>query len=126
MILKRAVIFASLLAVSVIAFPLSAFGLAMIGIGYFGNFLFFWPQYMLLPYGFYDREIGHSEAYLMDSAILGAIVFWLIFALAFGYILRNFRLRYAVLATYPVAFAVMSLFAWALAQFGYGVYLDGP
>lgn len=126
MILKRAVTFASLLALSVIAFPLLAIGLAMIGIGYFANFLFFWPQFILLPNGLYDRETGHSQAYLMDSAIFGAIAFWLVLSLAFGYILRNFKLRYAVIATYPVAFAAISLFTWVLAQLGYGVYLDGP
>ena len=124
MIYKRAAVFVLLLAISVVLFPLMAFGLPQIGISFFSNFLFIWPQYVSLPYGFYDLEIGHSEAYLMDSAILGAIAFWLVFALAFGYVLRHYKMNYAALATYPVTFAVMSLFHWALALFGYGVYLD--
>lgn len=126
MIYKRYAVFVLLLAISIVLFPLMGFGVALIGIPFLGNFLFFWSQYMLLPYGFYAREIGHSEAYLTDSAFYGAVVFWFVFALAFGYILRNYTIKYAVLTTYPVAFAVVFLFSWVLSQFGYGVYLDGP
>lgn len=108
---KRAAAFASLLAISVVLFPLLAISLASIGIPFLGNILFFWPQFMLFPNGFYNLQIGHSEAYLMDSAILGAIAFWLVFAMAFGYALKKYRMRFAVLATYPVAFAVMFLFS---------------
>jgi len=123
---KRAAIFALLLAISLGLFPLLAYASVLIGIPFLGTFLFFWPQAVLVPYGFYDEEIGHSQAFLMDSAILGAIVFWLICAVTFGYLFRNLKMRYAVLATYPVAVLVALLFYWVLYQFGYSVYLDGP
>ena len=125
MILKRAAVIVLLLGLSAILFPWLAFGLALIGISFLGNFLFFWPQYLLVPYGFVDRQIGFSQAFLPDSAIIGAIVFWLIFAVAFGYLLRNARIRYVVLTTYPAATIVMLLFYWALHQFGYWPYVEG-
>ena len=126
MIYKRAAIFAFLLAISAVLFPLLALGLAMGGIPFLTNQLFFWPQFMLAPNGFMNREVGGSVAFLMDSAIFGAVFFWVVFAFAYGYFTRNLRMRFVALGTYPVAFLVMALFHWALALFGYRAILDGP
>ena len=81
---------------------------------------------MLVPYGFVNREVGYSQSFFMDSAIYGAIAFWLICAWVFGYVLRNVKMRYVVLATYPVAVATMFVCYLVLHQFGYSVYLEGP
>ena len=127
MIYKRAAVFNLLLALSLALFPLSAYGLALLGLPLpFLGIFFFWPQLVLVPYGFVGREIGHSQYMVMDSAIYGAIAFWFICAVIYGYFLRKLKMRYVVLATYPVAFIVIILFNWALDQFGYSVYLEGP
>lgn len=128
-IYKRAAVFALLLAISVVLFPLLAFGLATARIQFLGrfvgNFLFFWPQYMLVPYGFENTEIGQSQSFLMDTATYFAIPFWVLCALGYGYCLRNAKMRYVALGTYPIVSVVMLTFYWVLNQFGYSAYLEG-
>ncbi|RUO38640.1 hypothetical protein CWE13_03060 [Aliidiomarina shirensis] len=119
-ILKRLLVLIGMLALSVVLFPLLAFAIPV-----FSNFLFFWPQCLLLPYGFVNIDIGASQAFFVDSAIFGAILFWFVFAAVFGYVLRDKRIRYVAILSYPLAFAVMFIFYGILLIFGYSVYLEG-
>lgn len=81
---------------------------------------------MLLPSGLVSYEVGHSDLLFMDSAIFGAIAFWSLVSLAYGYFLRNVKIVYVALGAYPAAVVAMFLFHWVLGIFGYGVYVDGP
>ena len=125
-ILKRAATFVSMLALSVYLFPAVGFPLASIGVRYIGNFSLFWSQWMLLPNGFVNNEIGPSQAFFMDSAIFGAVFFWLLFSAFFGYIFRAVKIGIVILAVYPVTYVVMFAFYSVLGLFGYSTYLDGP
>jgi hypothetical protein len=125
-VLQRAAVFVLMLTLSVFLFPALAFALAYVGVHFIVNLLFFWPQFMLLPNGFVNNDIGPSQAYFMDTAIFGAVIFWLIFSAACGYVLRTVKIRYVVLASYPVALVTMIAFQSVLGFFGYSTYLDGP
>ena len=118
---KRAAVFLLLLALSVPLFPRVVSYLHHLFPAYIENTLFFWPRLVLIPRGFYDKDIGHSEAFLAGSGIYLAIVFWSLFSIAFGYAMRNLKVRYTALSTYPAAYIMMFAILLPIELAGYGV-----
>ena len=106
-------------------FPFIGLGLAWMRFSFAGEYLFFWPQRMLLPDGFVNRGDLHSQFLMMDCAIYCAMAFWFGYCLFLGYLLRNVKIGYVALATYPIVAVVMTLMYSLLGLFGYSVVLDG-
>jgi len=90
------------------------------------NWLFFWPQFALLPYGFMLEETGATQWYFKSAATPCAIVFWSAYALLFGLICRKLKLLYTILLSYPAMFLTAFLFYFVLGMFGVVPYLEGP
>ena len=125
-LLQRAVIFLVVLCVSLPTLPIAAIVLSPVLPSIVGNAMFFWPQVILFPNGFMSMEIGGSEAFLMDSAIYGAIIFWILIAGLFGKVFQKSPRKTAAWLALPVALVVAVALHVLLYAFGYTAYIDGP
>ena len=124
--LQRAQDFLLILVVTLLAFPLAAFALGPVLPRVIRNFMFFWPEVVLLPNGFMNLEIGGSRAFFMNSAIYGAIITWVLIAVLFGKVFRKTAKKKAAWLVIPVAVGLVITFLVLLYAFGYTVYSDGP
>lgn len=124
-ILSRAAIFIGLLALSTVLSPLMALSIAASGLPFDSDFLFFWPQLVLVPFGLVGNGYDHSSPLGYESAMYFALGFWVLIAFVQGIAWRNRSLRLNAIIAVPVAI-VMVLVAHQLVQaVGFGPYLDG-
>ncbi len=95
--------------------------------GFLGNFLFFWPQIAILPFGIYNTEIGDSITYLKHGqSVVLASIFWILVGLAYAWLTRRLRLRYQILIIYPVIVLIAIIASFVMELTGYSAYLEGP
>lgn len=85
------------------------------------NGLFFWPQLLLIPYGL------RGEDYYYGYGTLGLIAaaFWLVLAIAFGWLLRNWGAPLKAFAVFPFILLVTVSVYFLLGFFGLGPNLEG-
>ncbi len=127
--LKRYAISVALLALSLVVFPLLAVGAYLLGPAplslprMLSNALFFWPQYLLLPYGVVDRATEIS--YWVTTARYPSAVFWLAATAAYIWLTRGARLKWVVAGLFPAIAVLVQLVLWVLGAFGYVAFLDG-
>lgn len=121
----RAFVFLLLLTLSAALFPLLGLGLEVLWPSFIGDFLLFWPLFMLVPNGFVSQRAETFQFGMMDCSIYCALLFWLACALLLGYLLRNVKISHVAMATYPIAAVVMIAAHSTLWFFGYKAFLLG-
>ena len=90
------------------------------------NYLFFWPQLVLAPYGFICGAPGSPVTYWGSQFFpLAAYVFWSVVACAYAVAIRRRPLYFTFLLTYPIVFTVAELIGLLLRLFDIFVYLEG-
>ena len=124
-LIHRALIFLGLFVVSLFALPLLALPAAFF-FRSLSNFLFFWPQFLLYPYGFKTTGTTDVQYFFVNSAFLGAIACWLIVAVLFAFATRNLTKKLAALLAFPVMLALALAVNYRLLFAGYSGVLDGP
>jgi hypothetical protein len=115
----------SVLVISLPVLPLLAFALDSVLPRQIGNFLFFWPQYVLLPNGLRTDSPEYTVV-LFDRSMELAIAFWVVFLALAGLLVRRWSAKWIVLVSFPLALFTVALAGEALRAFGLGVALDGP
>lgn len=90
------------------------------------NFLFFWPQYALLPHGFSTFDDGVFHTYLAATAQYIAVLFWFGVGIGYVWMTRLWRGTFFVLGIYPVMFGLTILVQYVLFAFGVLLPIDGP
>lgn len=90
------------------------------------NFLFFWPQMALFPYGINVYENGDTQTYMYDYAIYFAVAFWIVIGVTHSRITRKWKLLYSGLSVYPTILMVTIILNSLLSVFDIYPYLEGP
>jgi hypothetical protein len=85
------------------------------------NYLFFWPQVLLLPYGLRGTDFYYGYGTLGFVAT----TFWLLFALAFGWLSRNFGIRLKAFAVFPFVILITVSIYFIFGVFGLAPNLEG-
>jgi hypothetical protein len=89
------------------------------------NWLFFWPQCALIPYGLTHKG-NASDPYLWTAGMPIAITLWVIIAAYYGWYTRKLSMLYKVLLCYPMMFVINFLIFLYLGIIGFSPYLEGP
>lgn len=119
--------FAAVFILSLFACPVAAIVIPRIFSRVVRNFLFFWPQLALAPYGFMHPADDMRKTYLdggWNYLIMGA--FWLLIGLGLSWALRNKRISTTAIAAFPVVMAIGVALEPVLNWFDVGVYFEGP
>jgi phosphoglycerol transferase MdoB-like AlkP superfamily enzyme len=120
--------FAILLGVLVISLPvlpLLAFALNSVLPHRIEDFMFFWPQYVLVPRGFRTSPPAYTTV-LSDWSMELAIAFWVAFLALVAMLVRRWSAKWIVLASLPIALVTVALSGEVLGAFEFWVALDGP
>ena len=118
-------VLSGVLVVSLASMPLLAFALYSFLPHQLGDFMFFWPQYVLVPVGF-TKNSPPFETFMFDSSMTLAIAFWLVFLALVAAFVRRWRIKWVALAAFPLALATVALYRAGLSLIGLGVGLDAP
>ena len=118
-------VLSGVVAISLMVMPLLAFALNSFLPHQLGNFMFFWPQYVLVPVGF-TKNSPPFETFMFDSSVMLAIAFWLTFLALVAAFVRRWRVKWVALAAFPLALATVALYRAGLSLIGLGVGLDAP
>jgi hypothetical protein len=124
---RRVGAFAATFIAGLIASPFLAFAIHPVLLRVVGNFLFFWPQLAVVPFGFTHPESDMTRTYLgggWNYVITGA--FWLLVGVAISWLLRRRTVRVTAIATLPLSFAIGIAAAAVLDYFDIGIYFEGP
>lgn len=113
------------LAISLFALPLFAISIVSFAPTHLVEFLFYWPQYALAPYGFH-QDSQPLVTVLWGSSMQIAIGFWLTFLALVATLVRNWSPSWVALVALPLGFVTVVLMSTILARFGLVVALDGP
>jgi hypothetical protein len=89
--------------------------------------LFFWPQYLFLPFGVrQDAALGEST-YGASGVIYATATFWMLSVAAYVWVTRHFNARWVVAALLPVVYVLLQAVVFgALALFDLHAVLSGP
>lgn len=122
-------IFAVMFCLSLLSPLIAIFGRVSLG-RIVGNFLFFWPQAILMPSGI-TRYVKHKpgdERYLFTEggSFIAAICFWVVAGLLFAWFTRRLKLPIKIALVCPFIFLVGMGLIYMMQLMGYGPYLDGP
>jgi hypothetical protein len=124
---RRVGTFSVIFVTSLFACPLLAIGIHRVLPRVVANFLFFWPQLALAPYGFTHPASDMTRTYPgsgWNYAITGA--FWLVVGFGLSWLLLRKPIRTTALAALPVSFAIAIAAAALLEQLNIGIYFEGP
>jgi hypothetical protein len=124
--LGRYALFVATLAVSLVVFPLLALLPVVVPIGVparLGDALFFWPQYLLLPFGL--LQTAPSGAVVgAGTAPFAAAAFWLIVIAALARLTLSWRKRWALLALFLGVALLAEMLLFVLGSLGFSPVLD--
>jgi hypothetical protein len=123
--IRALAILLGVLVISLPVLPLLAFALNSVLPHRIEDFMFFWPQYVLVPNGFRADSPGHPVA-LFDWSMELAIALWLVYLALVALLVRRWSARWIALVSLPLALLTVALSGEVLRAFGLGVTLDGP
>jgi hypothetical protein len=124
---RRVGVFALTFVAGLFACPLLAMAIHRVLPRVVGNFLFFWPQLALAPFGFTHPSSDQTRTYLgggWNYVVTG--LFWLLVGVALGWVLRRKAVRITSYVTLPVSFAIAIAAAAILDRLDVGIYFEGP
>ena len=126
-VVRRLLAFAATFAASLIACPLIVIFLGFLFPRTVRNFLFFWPQMALAPYGYTSPMDDMTRTHLGGGPNYAiAIAFWLVVGVGLSWLLRGQRLRVTALVAIPASFVVAIIVTEALQLADVGIYYEGP
>jgi hypothetical protein len=126
-ITTSSVIFLVILGVSIFVFPLLAvYFYSLLG-RVVGNFLFFYPQVVMLSGGLTSSVEGASKLILSEttSRIIAGVL-WVGISFVFGYLFHRVKFRYKILLVLPIAVIIVLTYSYLLYFLGISIYLEGP
>lgn len=124
---RRVGAFCAVFAVGLFACPLLAFAIHPIIPRLVSNFLFFWPQLALVPFGFTHPASDMTRTWLAGGwsyVITGPL--WLLVGIVLSWLLRGKAVHATAIAALPVSFAIAVVAFALLGHFDIGVYFEGP
>ena len=125
-VVKRALAFLGVLVVSLVLFPVLALLSASLRIPQVQHWLFPWPMFVLVPYGFVGRGYDVYQPLLPDTAILFALGAWLFIAVVHGYLWKEKSIKAATWAALPFAIVIVVVVHCVLMSLGLSPYPEGP
>jgi hypothetical protein len=124
---RRVGVFVITFVAGLFACPVLAFAIHPVLPRVVGNFLFFWPQLAVVPYGFTFPASDVTRTYLGGGWNYALVsFFWLLVGIGLSWLLRKKAVRVTVFATLPISFAIGIAAAAVLEQFDVGIYFEGP
>jgi hypothetical protein len=126
-IAQRLGAFGLVFAISLFACPLLAVAIHGLLPPQLGNFMFFWPQLALVPFGFTSPASDMTQTYLgggWNYPVTG--IFWLLVGIGISWLLRKRPIGLTALVAVPLAFVVAIAVAAILDQLDIGIYFEGP
>jgi hypothetical protein len=118
--------FAATFVASLFAVPVLSFLLATVLPRVARNFLFFWPQLALAPFGFTHPARDTTHTYLGGGANYAiAVLFWLLVGIGLSWALRTRRVRLTAFAAIPLSFAIAIAAQQVLDHYDIGIYFEG-